>query len=253
MTPILRPHTLELTRLPGEYGPIVRCHGELMADTAEVLRRELSLIVPMGHPVLTLDLAGCIFVDVDGILAILHTYKGLRQRGSRLVIVAGHGRIGRLLHFMGVDRIIPFFPDEETAARALRGGDISEPAPADWETARDETIARWYSLRALLEEAAPEDLLRHATAMTGLCQRAEELFQELPPSPVTSRCHFCPLFYELGGQPRDLGCRSALDPVIHAVRSGDAELAHAQIGELIQILRKMPLPEERRLSVEIVT
>jgi anti-anti-sigma factor len=232
---------LRLTRLPGEYGPILRCHGELTANTVEVLRRELALVVPMGHPVLTLDLAGCGFVDVDGILAILHTYKGLRRRGSRLVIVAGHGRTGRLLHFMGIDRIVPFFPDEETAARALRGGDLPEPAPVDWETARTETIARWYSLRVLLEEAPPEDLLRHATSMSGLCQRAEELFQELP-SPVTSRCHFCPLFYELGGQPQDIGCRSVVDPVIHAVRAGDTELAGAQIANLIRILDEMPVP-----------
>jgi anti-anti-sigma factor len=243
MAPGFAHHTLHLTRLPGEYGPILHCHGELTADTADVLRRELALVVPLGHPVLTLDLAGCTFVDVDGILAILHTYKGLRQRGSRLVIVAGFGRTGRLLHFMGIDRIVPFFPNEASAARALRGGVIAEPAPADWETARDETIARWFSLRALLEEAPPEDLLRHATAMTGLCQRSEEIFQELP-TLVTSRCHFCPLFYELGGEPQDIGCRSVLDPVMHAVRSGDTELARAQISHLIRILDEMPMPEE---------
>src|SRR5947209_2753957 len=40
MTQTISPPALRLVRLPGEYGPILRCAGELSAATAEPLRRE---------------------------------------------------------------------------------------------------------------------------------------------------------------------------------------------------------------------
>src|SRR5207248_2430484 len=84
MTPSLSPPALQLVRLPGEFGPILRCSGELSVATAEALRRELALLMPMGHPVLTLSLSGCRFLDVGGIMTILDACKRLRQEGRRL-------------------------------------------------------------------------------------------------------------------------------------------------------------------------
>jgi anti-anti-sigma factor len=243
MTAPLSLPTLRLVRLPGEFGPTLRCSGELSVATAEGLRRELALLVSMGHPALTLSLNDCTFLDVDGILAILHAYKEIRRRGSRLVLVAGTGRIARLLQFVGVEHFLPIFPTEEAAAAAVRGGAPPVPAPPTWEEARAESIARWRSLRALLDEGPPEEVLRQVTGMTGLCERSEELFEKRS-TPAGARCQFCPLFYELGGQPEDIGCKSVLDPMIEAVREGENERARAQIDALICILEEMPLPEK---------
>jgi anti-anti-sigma factor len=247
MTLRISPPALHVVRLPGESGPILRCFGELSVATAEVLRRELALLLPMGHPVFTLNLSGCSSVDVDGILTLIHTYKELRQEGSRLVVVAGTGRTANLLQFMAIDRIIPVFPNEETATQAVRGGGLPEPALPTWEEAKAETLARWKAVQELLEQASPEEALRQMTTMTALCERSETLFQERTP-PVASRCQFCPLFYELGGQAADVGCRSVLNPVIAAVRDGDRERARAQVANLIRLLEEMPLPEQEFAS-----
>ena len=97
------------------------------------------------------------------------------------------------------------------------------------------------------EHAPPEEALRGMTAMMALCERSEALFQERS-TPATSRCQFCPLFYELGGQSEDVGCRSVLNPIIAAVRDGDRESARAQVADLIRILEEMPLPEKEFTS-----
>jgi hypothetical protein len=104
-------------------------------------------------------------------------------------------------------------------------------------------VAWWCLILELLDQAPQEEVLRQITAMTPLCERSEELLHELP-APATPRCHLCPLFYEMGGEPEDVGCRSVLDPILHAVRAGDRDLARIQLTEVIRALEEMPLPEE---------
>jgi anti-anti-sigma factor len=242
MTPTIAPPALRLVRLPGEYGPVLRCFGELSVATSEALRRELMLLMTMGHPVLTVNISSCSYVDVDGILTILQTCKELRRRGSRLVIVAGAERTARLMQFMGIERVIPVFPTEELAARALRG-EAPPAVPESWSAARGDAVVRWRALLQALADLSPEEALRQLTSITTLCERAEELFEELPTADA-SRCHFCPLFYALGGRPEDVGCRSVLDPMIAAICAGDEASVRAQVAHLIATLEQMPLPEE---------
>jgi anti-anti-sigma factor len=109
-------------RLPGEHGPVVRCSGDLSWATAASLRRELALPLPAGSSALTLNLSGCSFLDVEGMMTLIDSFKRLRQEGHRLVLVAGPGTLSRLLQVTGIDRVIPMFPTEEAAAWALRGG-----------------------------------------------------------------------------------------------------------------------------------
>jgi hypothetical protein len=104
-------------------------------------------------------------------------------------------------------------------------------------------VAWWCLILELLDQAPQEELLRQITAMTPLCEHSEELLHELP-APATPRCHLCPLFYEIGGGPEDIGCRSVLDPILHAVRVGDRNLARIQVTELIRTLEEMPMPDE---------
>lgn len=243
MTDWFAPPALRFVRLPGEFGPILRCYGELSQETAELLRQEFALLESFGHPVLTLDISGCGFLDVEGIMAILHTCKQLRRGGRRMVLVTGTGATSRLLQVTGIDRIIPTFPTEEVAMLALRGEGPPEPAPATWAEARAETVARWRAIQDTLDQEAPEEVLRQLTSMSALCERSEELFRE-GDAPVATRCRFCPLFYALGGRSQDVGCRSVLDPLLAAVRTGDLDAARAQVAALIRTLEEMPLPEE---------
>lgn len=231
-----------LVRVPGEFGPILRCSGELSMTTAGALRNELDRLEPLGHPVLTIDLTGCDFMDVDGIATLLESFKRLREKGQRLVIVAGTGPPARLLDVTGIDWIIPVFPTNAVAALALRGAAPAAPGPATWAEARDKTLARWRQIQAAVGQEAPEETLRLLTSMLGLCERSEELFQERR-AKAEVRCQFCPLFYALGGRSEDVGCRSILEPIVEAVNAGNRESAGAQVAKVIRLIEELPLPE----------
>jgi anti-anti-sigma factor len=232
----------DLVRVPGEFGPILRCRGELSMATVGALRHELDLLEPLGHPVLTLDLSECDFLDVDGIATLLESFKRLREKGQRLVVVAGTGPPARLLDATGIDWIIPVFPTHAVAALALRGAAPAAHGPATWAEAREKTLARWRRIQAAVGQQAPEETLRLLTSMMGFCERSEELFQERR-AKAEVRCQFCPLFSALGGRSEDIGCRSILEPIIEAVREGLRESAGAQVAKVIRLIEEMPLPE----------
>jgi STAS domain-containing protein len=86
------PGALHLMRLPGEFGLIIRCSGELSLATAEALRRELGLVEGLDHPVLMLNLSRCEVVDAEGLLTVLKCYRRLRERGRRLIVAGGGAR-----------------------------------------------------------------------------------------------------------------------------------------------------------------
>jgi anti-anti-sigma factor len=240
---------LRVVRLPGEFGPIIRCFGELSLSTVATLQRELDFLEPLDHRVLTVDLSGCEFVDVDGILALLHSFKRRREGGHSLIVVAGTGSVARLLQVVGFDNIVPTFPSEASAMLASRGCGPPLPAPTTWAIAREDTLARWRLIRTALDQASPTEVLRLLTSMTALCERSEELFRERS-TPASSRCQFCPLFYTLGGRPEDLGCQSILNPLIEAVRAGSPDSARAQVAAVIRTIEEMPLSQEGSMPVE---
>jgi anti-anti-sigma regulatory factor len=252
------PRSLHMVRIPGPHGPIIRCSGELSVATAEALRRELALLEPLGHRVLTVSLAGCGLLDWEGVVTLLQSFQRLRDQGRALVLVVpGIGepegrQPARLLQADGLDRMIPTFPDEETATLALRGAGPAPPAPTTWEAARAAALARWRVIQHLSEQSqvhSVEEALHLLTSMTALCERAEELFQELP-APGAVRCQFCPLYYALGGRPKDIGCRSRLEPIIEALRADDLASARAQVAEVIRAIETMPLPVDDRVGDE---
>jgi hypothetical protein len=111
---------LRLTRLPGEHGPILRCSGELSVATLEVLRRELFLLMSLGHPVMTLTLSDCTLPDLDGLLAILQTARQLRAEGRDLVLITGGGPVSRRLSGIAIDRLLPVFSTEAEAEASPR-------------------------------------------------------------------------------------------------------------------------------------
>lgn len=256
MTQTIAPPALQMVRLPGEFGPILRCSGELSAATAEALRRELGLLEPLAHPVITVNLADCSYLDGDGILTLLEGLKRRREKGRRLVVVAGTGTVARLVHVVGLDWIVPVFPSEEVALLALRGGGPPMPAPPTWDAARALTVGRWKAIQEAIGGAPAAEALHLLTSTTSLCDRAEELYQANS-APARARCQFCPLFHTLGGRPEDVGCRSILDPIIAALRAGDRDTARAAVSAVIHTIEQMPLPNEgaplvpERLSHEI--
>jgi anti-anti-sigma factor len=244
MSVTTRPPTLRIVRQPGEFGPIVRCYGDLTVATTEMLRRELALLEPLGHPVLVLDLSHCNSLDVEGILAIVDSFKRMRRNDGLLFVVTGTGQAAQLLHVTGIDYVVPAFPTEESALLALRGGGPPIPAPPTWHTAQALTLGRWRMILSMLDGASNEQVLHELTSMTPLCDRAEELFREHA-NQEEVRCEFCPLFHALGGTPKEVGCESVLRPLVEALRAGDRETARAQVSALIRTIEEIPVASER--------
>jgi anti-anti-sigma regulatory factor len=233
---------LRVVRRPGEVGPILSCAGDLTVATVEILTRELEVLVALPHPVLTVDLSGCRFKDLDGMLALLKALRILGEQDRRVVLVAGTGWMACLLGVSGIDALLPVFATPEEAARTLQLTGPPLPTPASWEEARDDAVAYWQDIRAALDQELPEEVLGYLTAMTSLCERAEQSFRQRV-WPATWRCQLCPLFHALGGRPQDVGCRSLQDPVIAAVRAGDLIRARALVDATIRLLEELPLPE----------
>ncbi|HEU4752352.1 MAG TPA: hypothetical protein VFU47_04515, partial [Armatimonadota bacterium] len=91
--------------------------------------------------------------------------------------------------------------------------------------------------------APREELLRDLTGLFALCQRAEVDFSALgDPSGTLARCHFCPLFHQLGGGEREIGCNRSLNPLLEHARRERWEPLRAGIAEIIEQIRRMPLP-----------
>lgn len=111
---------LHIARVPGELGPIVRCSGELILATGEALRRELTLLASLCPAVLILNVTGCRVIDPDGVRLLVQKCERLRGRGCRFVVVAGSGAAEEILGILGPGSLLPLFPTEEAATRALR-------------------------------------------------------------------------------------------------------------------------------------
>lgn len=232
---------LAIDRLPGEYGPLIRCAGQLTLQTAGALERELDRMAPMGHPVVTINLSGIDFIDIDGVMTLLDGYRRLRQRGGRMALVASGKFPERLLWILGFDRLLPVFPGEDVAALALRGAGPHPPGPEDWQAARQSTLRRWQEIGEALAPH-PQEALRIATSTSAFCDLSEELYEKRAEA-ADAHCRYCPLFYALGGRRRDLGCRSVLEPIIDAILEGDIEGARARVDALIRLIAEMSLPE----------
>ncbi len=237
---------LAIRQLPGEFGPVLSVQGLLHQVGGASLEAAVVAEAPSQHAVVALDLSGCIDIDVDGLVSLLEACRVLRSAGSRLVLVATEDGPGPLLRIVGIDWLIPVFPSLESAERAIRGGGDPLPPPVDWEEARTRTLARWLHISRLVQ-SGPKEALRRVATMFAFCERAEALvhIEAHPEEPqrAGARCHVCPLYYALGGEAKDLGCRSALDPAVEALRVGDLAEAARCIDNLCSLIERMPLHE----------
>ncbi|MFC8718522.1 STAS domain-containing protein [Kitasatospora sp. NPDC057198] len=83
---------------------LVRAHGEIDADTAPRLRRQL-LRGLAAHPEVVLDLSDVTFMDCAG-LRVLVEARGLADRkGGRLLLRGVGTPVARLLHLTGLQSL----------------------------------------------------------------------------------------------------------------------------------------------------
>jgi anti-anti-sigma factor len=231
---------LHVSRVPGEQGTIVRCSGELTVATGEALKRDLNLLLSLRSPALILNLSGCHSIDMEGVMLLLDTYRRSRVDGRRFVAVLGTEDVAKVIWALGIDGIIPTFPTEVAATRALRGGAPSEVAPETWSDARAESLAMWRAIQAILEDEPAEDVMYRMVSSHGLCRKAGGTLQS--GAEGTIRCPLCPLLHALGARPQDIGCQNHTQPMLEALLRGDRRAARVQVARLIDLIETMPPP-----------
>src|SRR5262245_21701693 len=132
-----------MVRLPGEYGPILYCRGDITAAAVPPLLAEFETLELLGHRVITLHLKECAAIHATAVEAMLQLSRRLREAKGHLILVAGTGRAWLLLHSLGLARALPVFPTQEDALQALRRGSLPACAPATWEQAHAQTLEFW--------------------------------------------------------------------------------------------------------------
>jgi anti-anti-sigma factor len=104
----------ELRRM-GRHG-VVTVPAEVDVTNTDEVRRALLSAVSQDVPVLIIDMSGTTFCDSTGVQAIIATYRQTAAIGTELRLVAT--AMLRILTVIGVDQVIPIYPDLNAALTA---------------------------------------------------------------------------------------------------------------------------------------
>jgi len=230
---------LELTRIPGQYGPVVRCRGILNQATAEQFRQAVSILIPMRHHAILLDLSGLRQVDSTGLAALRALLEACAPERVRPVLITGTGAAAEAVTLLGLDRQVIAVPSEAEALDALcfLFGEVQWPSRS-WNEAERETLHVWYHFRTELDQLPPEELARRMTSMFPVCERSEELIQ-LHDHPGEERCTACPVFNATSRTREHLGCGHTLQPVLDALARNELTAAREGMDRMIAQLERL--------------
>jgi len=103
---------------------ICRIHGEIDSASAASLREAMGTLAASRYVVL--DFAGVPFIDSAGLGTLIGGTRRVREAGGDIVLCSPRRAIDRLLHAVGMDRILPIL---ETLPDALHHFE-QEPAQA---------------------------------------------------------------------------------------------------------------------------
>jgi anti-anti-sigma regulatory factor len=241
---------LRFIRLPGLYGPILRCEGRLEGAAAGRLRHATRLLAPLRHPAVILDLSGLERIDAGGIAALREIWQAWPLTRTHLILVAGTGAAASRLSAAGLSREMLIVSSEEDALDMLEFlyGPRTWPE-GSWDTAQRASLAWWKSLEQNLEILGPVEAARRLTSMHPLCEMSEQVVR-LDGEPWMTRCEFCPFFADLGGRQADLGCDSVVAPILEALAGNALPEARAGIRRVIERFSTGEEDEGREVPVE---
>lgn len=88
-----------------EHAAICRIHGEADSASAAVLRETMGTLA--AHPKVVLDFSGVPFIDSAGLGTVIGGVRRIRGANGDVVLCSARRSIQRLLHTVGMDRILP--------------------------------------------------------------------------------------------------------------------------------------------------
>lgn len=237
------PDLLTCTRLPGPFGPLLRLEGYLDERTAARFREAVDAVWPLGHRTVTLNLNGLEHIDIMGLAGLIEACRDMKRAHVRPVLVVGTGDGARLAARLGFERYMIVAASEDEARDALEFlyGERTWPERS-WSEARSDALDYWRRLELDVDVLPETEIARRMTRMHALCEKCDDTHR-LEDDPCSARCELCPLFHELGGTDADLGCSSAIDPILAALFKGDTPSARRGMERIVSLLERMPDPE----------
>jgi anti-sigma B factor antagonist len=94
---------------------VLHLEGTCDLASAPKFKEVLTGLRPPGVKSIVIDVSGLEFVDSTGLGLMLGALRRLRESGGTLKIAGAHGAVLRVLEVTDLDKVIPLFPDVETA------------------------------------------------------------------------------------------------------------------------------------------
>lgn len=108
---------LEIHVTTHEDHAVCRPEGEIDAFTVARLKARVGEL--SDHPRLVIDLNDVSFIDSAGVGAMVSIVRAAREQHGAVAVASGRPAIGRLLHTVGFQRLVPVRETVEEALAAL--------------------------------------------------------------------------------------------------------------------------------------
>ncbi len=102
--------------------PVISVTGELDLATAPVLEEALHGVSDNGRGAVTVDLAGCSFIDLRGLHVLLDARARLVRTGRPLILITGNPTLLRVFKITRVDCLFEIYPSRAAAAEVNDSG-----------------------------------------------------------------------------------------------------------------------------------
>jgi anti-sigma B factor antagonist len=100
--------------------PVITVTGELDASTAPVFSHALEAALGRAGDGLVVNLTATRYIDSSGIQSLLRLYHHTRRFGPKVMLVDRTDPVRKVFQLVGIGRLFPIHPDQETAFEAFR-------------------------------------------------------------------------------------------------------------------------------------
>ncbi|MEU9034134.1 STAS domain-containing protein [Streptomyces sp. NPDC048352] len=109
--------SLTITAADAATGPVLEIIGDLDYASAPLLRERLTTLVLQPGQRLVLDLGRMEFCDSSGLTALLAARSHAHAARADIALAALPAHTLRILRIVGLDQVLPLYPDREAATR----------------------------------------------------------------------------------------------------------------------------------------
>jgi anti-anti-sigma factor len=90
---------------------VVTMPDEIDLTNSGDLNAQLAAVIAQSPQTLTVDLTATTFCDSAGIGVLARTHELAAASGGELRIALGHSPVARIIQLVGLDQIVPVYPD----------------------------------------------------------------------------------------------------------------------------------------------